>query len=232
MKKTVLASRLLLVFWLCVTAGHSWAEEPAPAATVTAPFPAPGKWRFSFAPGSVITFFLKGNIHDTLGYVEKIDGGASAAVTAEGRLADPAVQFTFAADTMDSKDEKRDRRMKTKFMETGLYPRIAFRSTGAGPGLQGAAPVAGASKEKPVAFDLQGDLTIHGVTRSITVPVAVYPHDGLLVTEGAAVLYLRDFSIKNPSFFIFRTAEDVKIEFHIELQQTQHTPGAKEPPKQ
>ena len=210
MKRAIPAYAAALVLFMCAVAP---AEPSAPA------FPAPGAWRFGFKPEvSYISYFLKGNVHDTLGHVRSMRGGATATVTPEGRLADPAVQFTFAADTMDSKDAARDERMKKKFMETALYPEISFRSTGSGASLKQAAPVAQATKERPVAFDLEGALKIHGTERQVTIPVTTYPEGGCLVVEGETVLALKSYNIANPSFFIFRTDDNVKINFHFELQ--------------
>lgn len=219
MKKSTIVSLVAVtaVFFICST--YALPEPPAAATPTLSAFPAQGKWEFTFKPeATFISYFLKGNVHDTLGYVKKIQGKASAAITPDGRLTAAAVQFTFAADTMDSKDQARDERMKKKFMEISLYPDVTYRSTAAGAGLENAVPIARATKEHPLAFDLEGSLTIHGTTRAITIPVTVYPDNNLLITEGTTILKLKDFNIKNPSFLIFRTEDNVKIDFHFELQ--------------
>jgi polyisoprenoid-binding protein YceI len=196
-----------------------WSEQPAAEALAQRAFPSQGQWEFTFKPDrTFISYFLKGNVHDTLGYVKKMRGKASAAITPDGRLTAAAVQFSFAADTMDSNDKARDERMKKKFMDISIYPDVTYRSTSAGAGLDTAGPVAKATKERPLAFDLEGMLTIHGTTRAITIPVTVYPENNLLITEGTTILQLKDYNIKNPSFLIFRTDDHVKIDFHIELQ--------------
>jgi polyisoprenoid-binding protein YceI len=215
MKKSVRLFLMAGIGAILIFATHAW---PADAPTAGA-FPAPGKWEFAFKPeASFISYFLKGNVHDTLGYVKTMRGSATADIAADGRMTAAAVQFTFAADTMDSKDKARDERMKKKFMEISIYPEISYRSTAAGAGLQNAAPVASATKEHPLAFDLEGTLTIHGTARAITIPVTVYLEKGLLITEGKTILQLKDYNIKNPSFFVFRTEDFVKIDFRIELQ--------------
>lgn len=92
---------------------YAWSEKPATGAPAQQSFPMQGKWEFTFKPETTfISYFLKGNVHDTLGYVKKMQGKASATITPDGRLTAAAVQFTFAADTMDSNDKARDDRMK------------------------------------------------------------------------------------------------------------------------
>ncbi len=219
MKKSTMRSLFAVIAFIFISSTYAWPEQPAAGTPTLSAFPAPGKWDFTFKPETtVISYFLKGNVHDTLGYVRKMQGKASAAITPDGRLTGAAVQFTFAADTMDSNDKARDERMKKKFMDISIYPEVTYRSTSAGAGLENAGPVAKATKEHPLAFDLEGTLTIHGTTRAITIPVTVYPEHNLLITEGTTILQLKDYNIKNPSFLIFRTEDSVKIDFHFELQ--------------
>jgi len=201
---------VLLCAWL---AGAARATEEQRA------FPAPGEWEFTFKPGaSFISYFLKGNVHDTLGYVRTMKGAAGAVLDDSGKMTAASVQFSFIADVMSSDDEARDKRMDKKFMEIHLYPEVSFSGSAAGPGLEQQAALATATREHPVAFDLEGTLTIHGATRPVTIPAIVYPENGLLITEGATTLQLQDYNIKNPSLLVFRTENTVKINFHIALQ--------------
>ena len=139
MKKSariILPAVMAIVF---ISFSYAWSEPPAAVTSTQQSFPSPGKWEFTFKPDmSFISYFLKGNVHDTLGYVKKMQGKASATISPDGRLTAAAVQFTFAADTMDSKDKARDERMKKKFMDISIYPDVTYRSTSAGAGLENA----------------------------------------------------------------------------------------------
>ena len=226
MKKINFSARVFVVAAIFMFATYAWsapAEVVAPVAETVVPvatvFPAPGQWKFTFKPEtSFISYFLAGNVHDTLGYVRKMQGSASATIVPDGRMSSAGVQFTFAAQEMKSNDEARDKRMYEKFMEIHIYPEISFSGTSAGTGLEQAAALAGATKEQPIAFDLAGTLVIHGTTRNITIPMTAYPENGFLITEGTTTLQLPDYNIKNPSWLVMRTVDIVKIEFHIELQ--------------
>lgn len=232
MKKTKFSAYIFVVaaIFMCATYALSAPAEagisavdvlpasPEALALVAEAFPAAGQWEFTFKPEtSFISYFLAGNIHDTLGYVRTMQGSASASIVPDGHLTNASVHFTFAAQEMNSDDEARDKRMYKKFMEIHLYPEIAFSAQSAA-GLDKAPVLAAATKENPLAFDLVGTLTIHGTTRDITIPVTVYPDNGLLITEGTTTLQLPDYTIKNPSWLFMRTEDLVKINFHIELQ--------------
>ena len=226
MKKINFSARIFVVAAIVMFTTYAWSapqEAVAPVAEAVASaaevFPAAGQWEFTFKPEtSFISYFLAGNIHDTLGYVRTMQGSATAALDTDGRMTAAAVQFTFAAQVMNSDDEARDKRMYKKFMEIHIYPEISFSGKSAGTGLEQASAVSAATKEQPLSFDLAGTLAIHGVTRDITIPVTAYPENGLLITEGTTTLQLPDFNIKNPSWLFMRTEDLVKIEFHIELQ--------------
>jgi polyisoprenoid-binding protein YceI len=237
MNKIIFSKHVFVIAAIFMFATYAWSapqeavapevvvapEEVVATETAVAPdveaFPAPGQWEFTFKPEtSFISYFLAGNIHDTLGYVRTMQGSASASIDPDGRMTTAVVQFTFAAKVMNSDDEARDKRMFKKFMEIHIYPEISFRAQSAGMGLDQAAALAGATKEQPIAFDLAGALTIHGTTKEITIPATAYPENGLLITEGTTILQLQDYTIKNPSWLFMRTEDTVKIAFHIELQ--------------
>jgi polyisoprenoid-binding protein YceI len=75
--------------------------------------------------------------------------------------ADPSkTQFTFEVktDNVDTDNEKRDAHLKSPdFFDAKQFPVITFKSTSV--------------KGEGDTFQVTGDLTLHGVTKSITVPV-------------------------------------------------------------
>jgi polyisoprenoid-binding protein YceI len=78
--------------------------------------------------------------------------------------ADPTkFQLTGTAklDNLDTKSEARDKHLKSEtFFSAKQFPTIDFKSTAA-------------KKTGDNTYDVTGDLTLHGVTKSITIPVAV-----------------------------------------------------------
>jgi polyisoprenoid-binding protein YceI len=69
------------------------------------------------------------------------------------------VQMTVQAASIDTRIEGRDRVLRSEdFFDTGRYPTLSFVSTSA-------------SAKAGGLLEVAGDLTIHGVTRHITIPV-------------------------------------------------------------
>jgi polyisoprenoid-binding protein YceI len=79
--------------------------------------------------------------------------------------ADPsksAVNFEVQVNSVDTHQEKRDAHLKSPdFFNAKQYPTITFKST------------AVKKSDKPNTLDVTGDLTMHGTTRSITLPVEI-----------------------------------------------------------
>ncbi|HEY6843682.1 MAG TPA: YceI family protein [Thermoanaerobaculia bacterium] len=71
-----------------------------------------------------------------------------------------AVEFTIKAASIDTGNDNRDKDLKSaNFFEVDKFPEISFKSTSIKP--------AG----KKDVYDVTGEFTLHGVTKTITVPV-------------------------------------------------------------
>jgi polyisoprenoid-binding protein YceI len=71
------------------------------------------------------------------------------------------VEFTVQAASIDTDNENRDKHLKSAdFFDVEKYPTISFKSTAVKP-----------SSKKDV-YDVTGNLSIHGVTKQVTLPVA------------------------------------------------------------
>ena len=70
-----------------------------------------------------------------------------------------SVEFTIQAKSIDTEDASRDEHLRSPdFFEVAKYPTIAFRSTSVTP-------------KSPSLFEVAGDLTMHGVTKRVVLPV-------------------------------------------------------------
>jgi polyisoprenoid-binding protein YceI len=75
--------------------------------------------------------------------------------------ADSSVQFTVQAASIDTDNEARDKDLRSEhFFDVEKFPTLSFTSTKVTP--------KGAN-----AFDVTGNLTIHGVTKAVTIPATL-----------------------------------------------------------
>jgi polyisoprenoid-binding protein YceI len=120
------------------------------------------------------------------GAFNEFDGSAS--VDADDFTAS-AVALTIKAASIDTRNEQRDGHLRSNdFLAMDEYPEITFRSTGV-------------KQTSPATFELTGDLTIKGVTKSVTVPfefegLATDPYGNLRAGfEGAVTINRKDYGI-------------------------------------
>lgn len=78
-----------------------------------------------------------------------------------------AIDATFDVTALKTNDDNRDRSLREQYFEAEKYPTITF--------------VERSATGTPSAFKLTGDLTIHGVTRTVTLDAEV---DGTAVVNG------------------------------------------------
>jgi polyisoprenoid-binding protein YceI len=103
-----------------------------------------------FAVKHLMISTVKGHFADVKGTVSVDDREPTAA----------AVEVSIAVASIDTRDAKRDAHLKSAdFFDAEQYPTIAFKGTRIDGSVDG-------------AFRLAGDLTIHGVTRAVTLDVA------------------------------------------------------------
>ncbi|WP_157087309.1 YceI family protein [Piscicoccus intestinalis] len=137
--------------------------------------------------------------HSRIGFVArhamitKVRGGFDTfegkAVADGADFADSSVELTIDVDSIDTRNEQRDGHLRSgDFLAIEEYPQITFVSTAVRP-------------TGPASFDLVGDLTIKGVTNSVTVPFefeggATDPFGNERVGfEGSVVINRQDYGV-------------------------------------
>ena len=104
----------------------------------------------------------------------------------------------------------RDRQIKSQSIETNTFPEALFSLTS--PIELGTLPGDGVD----VNFDATGDLTVHGVTRSVTIPLNAKVVGTVIVVTGEFNLLLSDYDIAAPQAAIVLTAQDnADMEFQL-----------------
>lgn len=134
---------------LLVTPLFAQVPPPAPAPAVTV-------WVVD-KPHSSATFKIRHLMANVIGQFRDFD------VAARLDRANPAassVEFTIRAASIDTGESGRDEHLRSPdFFEVTKYPTITFKSTSVIP-------------KSPTQFEVTGDLTMHGVTKRITLPVS------------------------------------------------------------
>ena len=66
---------------------------------------------------------------------------------------------------------------------------------------------------------MTGELTFHGITRSITGTVALStPGSGRLLVTGEHMFDMRDYDIAAPSVLMLRIYPDVRVQLQLEVE--------------
>jgi polyisoprenoid-binding protein YceI len=116
---------------------------------------APETWGIDKAH-STATFKVRHFAANSVGQFRDFDGAINIDRT---NPAKSSVEFTIQAKSIDTGNERRDTHLKSAdFFDVEKFPTIIFKSTA----------VAAKSKD---SFDVTGDLTMHGVTKRVTLPV-------------------------------------------------------------
>jgi polyisoprenoid-binding protein YceI len=120
------------------------------------------------------------------GAFNEIEGSASVDA---GDFTKSTATLTVQAASIDTRNEQRDGHLRSNdFLGMDEYPQITFVSTGV-------------RKTGETSLDLTGDLTVRGVTRSVTVPfdfegAATDPMGNLRVGfEGSVTISRKDYGI-------------------------------------
>ena len=113
--------------------------------------------------------------------------------------------------TIASDRSQRDNRMRNEGLQTDSFPTASFTLT---------APVdvpAEALTGAVVDVTLHGDLTLHGVTKSVDIPAKAQLSNGQIQIQGSITFPLSDYSITAPNIggFIVSIADEGTLEFLV-----------------
>jgi polyisoprenoid-binding protein YceI len=146
------------------------------------------------------------------------------AATAVGRTPDVTGSFTFdgttvsaaefTADltTLQSDKSQRDGQLRRQALETNTYPTATFTLTQ--PIDLGSLPTDG----QVVSATATGDLTIHGQTQSVQIPLEARLSGDTVTVTGSIDIVFADYGISQPnSFVVLSIADHGTMEFQLQL---------------
>jgi polyisoprenoid-binding protein YceI len=142
---------------------------------------------------SVVFGIGHNNMSFVYGFFRKAQGSYSLDPT---NLANCRFQFIVDVDSIDTNHPDRDKHLKTaEFFDVQRYPTMTFKST--------SCKVTN-TPEGGIVYYVTGDLTIHGVTQQVTLPLVMLaegdgiPKDG--VTKDRRTAFLCQFQLKRSDY--------------------------------
>ena len=140
------------------------------------------------------------DVTGTITVVEAVDG---AQLT--------AAEITIDTTTIASDEDRRDNRLRTEGLQTDQFPTATF--TLIQPVDVPAAAIGGTATD----LTLVGDLTLHGVTKSVEIPAQAQLTNGQIQVAGSLSFPLSDFDITAPNVggFILSIADEGALEFRV-----------------
>ena len=130
-------------------------------------------------------------------------------LTVEGDTTVTAADVTAGLQALESDEERRDDAIRRRGLETDRFPEATFALSG--PLELPAPPTPG----QEVSVTAAGDLTLHGVTNRVDVPVEARWDGDTIEVVGTIDIAFADYDIEPPSVGGFVSVED---EGEIELQ--------------
>ena len=71
---------------------------------------------------------------------------------------------------------------------------------------------------KKTDFDLEGDLTIHGITKKFKTKITIVSNAGKITATSNLIVKAKDYAIEIPSLVKSKIAEDIKIGINLVLE--------------
>ena len=141
---------------------------------------------------------------DAVGRTADVTG----AVVIDGTSAS-AASFEVDLATLTSDEDRRDNRVR-EALQTDQFPTATFELT---------SPIDLDASATSARVEAAGDLTIHGVTKSVTIPIEAARDGEQLELVGSITFPMADYGITPPSIGGFVSVEpDATLEFRILLE--------------
>ena len=156
--------------------------------------------RFRLSPQrSELWAEARSSLHPVLVHTTGLEGTVEAEIVeGQARLGVPTF-VEVETERLRSGNGLVDGELKRR-LEPRRFPRIRGELTRAEPG------------SRPGTSRLTGELTLHGVTRSLDVEVTVRQLDErTLEIEGGRAIDMRDFGLPPPSFLVFKMQPEVQV---------------------
>ena len=150
---------------------------------------------------------------DAVGRTSDVTGSITVEAAEDGARLTAGTLYVDAS-TITSDESRRDNRLRTEGLQTDQFPSATFVVTQ--PVDVPATALAGSATD----IALVGDLTLHGVTKSVQIPAQAQLSDGRIQVAGSLTFALADFDITAPNVggFILSIADEGTLEFLVNFE--------------
>ena len=133
----------------------------------------------------------------------------SGSLTVDGTKV-TAVEIQADLTSLKSDDDRRDGQLARQGIQTGSFPTASFKLTS--PIDLGSVPADG----QVVSVTAAGDLTLHGQTKSVQLPLKATLSGNTIAVSGSVDIAFADYGIEKPnSFMVLSIADTGTIELHL-----------------
>ena len=196
-------------------------SSPTPTASGSAPSSAStaGAGTWSVTSGSQAGYRVREQLaslpapSDAVGRTSAVSGTMTLAQSASGPSV-TAASITVDVSRLTSDQSRRDQRIHSQGLQSDRYPTATFKLT---------APIAlttDAASGQTVHVSATGDLTVHGVTKSVTIPIDARLTGSKIELVGSITFPFSEFGMTPPSIGGFVTVQNnATMEFQLLLAQ-------------
>ena len=194
-------------------------SSPAPSASGSTATPAstPGPGTWTIATGSVAGYRVREQLgslpapSDAVGRTSAVTGTFTLAQSAGGYSV-TAAAFTVDVSKLTSDQARRDQRIHSQGLESDRYPTSTFQLS---------TPIAlpaTAAAGQTLKVSASGALTIHGVTKTVTIPIDARLSGSQIELVGSITFPFSDFGMTPPSIGGFVSVQpNATMEFQLNL---------------
>ena len=151
---------------------------------------------------------------DAVGRTNAITGSFNVARQGDQVVVAPGARFEVDVTKLASDESQRDNRIRSQGLESNRFPIATFVS---------ASPIQlpASAASAPTKVDVTGDLTIHGVTKRVTLPVDAQLNGGRIEVVGSHTFPFSDFGMTPPNIGGFVTVDNAAtLEFRLFFDRT------------
>ena len=177
-----------------------------------------GAGTYSVASGSQVGYRVReqlafiGAPSDAVGRTSVISGSLTLTQTASGYSV-TAASFTVDVSTLTSDRTMRDQRLHSIGLESDRYPKASFTLA------EPIALPATAGNGQTIHVSATGALTIHGVTKTVTLPIDARETGSQVELVGSITFPFSEFGMTPPSIGGFVSVQDsATMEFQLNLK--------------